>query len=332
MKAWTVGLVHDGSLLGYCLLQEGTPLSMGRYWEWEIPILDRLTERGFRQVLAINGPVVLDSESAEIVHRAFAEYLSQLQCSEGLYSVSVKPDYLSADHDPKNFVKIYSDFGFTTERRHTFVVQTDVSFDDLKRRIASKKRTKINKAEKIGIQVEDVANYNGVERYWKVRCENWKRNGQKVVPLKHFIDTWDVLRSHGSIYIFISVYEGKDLAAQTLFTCGSDVVLIGVAVSDYSISCALPGNDYLQWYVLQWAHKNGFSKVDYVGATPETTDPKLRAIHSFKKSWGGDLIEHFVFRRVRNNFYSRLKQVAEDPLYAGRRAFEIMTARFAGRE
>ncbi|MBI9079538.1 MAG: peptidoglycan bridge formation glycyltransferase FemA/FemB family protein [Pseudodesulfovibrio sp.] len=328
MNAWTVGLAEGDDLRSYALLQESSPLTMSTYWGRSAHWVDRLTIKGFKSLEVLNGPVVLNPEVAEDIHQAFSEYLASLQDKQRYYSVVVRPTYFSEGPSLEALETIYGSHGFVAERHHTFVARTSGSLGEIRKRIASKRRTKVNKARREGVIVDAVSGHEGVERYWKVRCENWKRNGQEIVPLKHFIDTWDVLWRDSATQIFIARKDDHDLAAQTLFTCGKDIALVGVAVSDYSISNSLPGNDYLQWYVLKWAHENGFANVDYVGATPDTDDPKLRGIHSFKKSWGGELIEHVVFRRVRNNLLSRLKQLLDDPVLAAkaliRRARQMM--------
>ena len=305
---WSVGLCdNDSKLLGYALMQEYTPDAMRVYWEKGHTIQTRVRAKIFKKLNVSHGPVVCKPESAALVHDAFCQYLLSLNERKRYTEIDITPAYYDDVRQPFDILtRIYKSYGFEEERLHTFVVRSDQSLDTLRRRLDRGKKNKINRALRQGIEIDDANDHKDVKRYWLIRCDNWRRNRQAIVPLHHFIDTWDSLHTSGAFRIFISHCGGHDLAGQTLFLSKTDVELSGVAVSDYNITHSLCGNDALQWYIIQWAHENGFINVDYIGATPNDPDPKHRAIHHFKKSWGGDLIEYQKFVLKSNNIGTML--------------------------
>ena len=304
----------DERPLGFAMLQEYSLLgTMSAYWRQGHTVRGRLLDVASRFLRVLHGPVVCQPESAEIVHEAFCSYLRQLDHRKRYVEIQVAPPYYDDARLPFGLLSnIYQRYGFREERQYTFVVHSDQPLDVLRKRLAREKRTKLNQAAREGIRIDEAVDHAGVERHWRVRCENNRRNQQPIVPLHHYIDTWDTLRPAGAIEVFISHCQGHDLASQMLYLSKTDVELVNVAVSDYNIEHSLPGNDALQWYVLQWAHEHGFLNVDYRGAHPNTTDPKLKGIHNFQKSWGGELVEYQQFIRQGNNLRSLLYRAMQN--------------------
>ena len=69
------------------------------------------------------------------------------------------------------------------------------------------------------------------------------------------------------------------------------VYLSGVSIADWALAEGVPANDFLQWHILDWARREGCRLVDFVGAAPDSDDPKLKTIDAFKARWGTELVD-----------------------------------------
>ena len=299
ISAWFVNVYGaDDRLVAYALVQELSAGGWARYWSGRATRSAAGAAR-IRTLRVLHGPVVGDPAETEAVHQAFATYLQGRAARWNCAEIVVKPPHYPDSQIGDRLAAIYGASQFRQTRAYTFVVPAQRPLDDLRQRLAAEKRTKLNRAAREGIQVVRATDEHDVERYWKIRSETMRRGRQFEVPLHHYLDTWRALRPSGAMEIFIAEREGEDLAAQILYLSRLDVELVGSATADVNIRRSLPGNDALQWAVIEWAHDNGYRHVDYVGADPDTGDAKRREIHRFKKSWGGELIEYpqFVWRR-----------------------------------
>lgn len=310
---------------GGALLQELLPTTMTRYWGHAAPGLGAWAQDFFHaRLLVNNGPLAFDADRLLAVHEALCLDLRRRMARGRHAQAMVRPAFGDLPPDALPALDaLYARHGFAVRPCHTFLAPVALPEAALRARLASEKRTKVNKAQRLGLQIELATDHAGVERYWRVRLDTWRRNGQEAVPLRHFLDTWDVLRPHGAVEVLLCTHEGHDLAGQTAFLAGGVAELSGVCVSALCLERSLPGNDYLQWGVLDWARQRGLAFVDYVGATPDAVDPKQRAIHAFKKSWGGELMEGREYVLTRQSWREGLLRAAS----LGRRALADLAGR-----
>ena len=294
-QVWAVGLSRQDKTLSYALLFTKHPYKLTGIREWVSYLI-------LKQLLVLNGPVVSESSTALDVHERFCELLGTKPFAQ-FYSQRVSPrfDY-TENHLASEICKIYKRFGFFVEEDYTFLLSVNRALAELWSGVHPKRRNRVNRARRDGIEIEEVKDGSGVQRYWEMRKGNWQRNSLKPIPFDHFRQTWESLQPYGAIKIFISKLRNKDLAGQILFLSKRHIQLNGVVVSDFNIQEGLGGNDLLQWHVIEWAHQNNFYDIDYGGATPESQEPKELGIHRFKQSWGGDLVKYFSFTKKRANW------------------------------
>ena len=184
--------------------------------------------------------------------------------------------------------------GFRTEASHTYAVRLPESEEELFQKIKSDRRTKVRKAQKSDPVFEEAGDMEALKLYHEVRTDTMRRNGHEPVPFEHFRDAFEELHEAGIYRVFLARFGERIGAGQTAFVWNGYVNLSGVSIATWALDEKLPANDYLQWSVLLWAQKRGCGMVDFVGAQPGSTDPKIKAIDAFKSRWGTELCESLV--------------------------------------
>ena len=184
--------------------------------------------------------------------------------------------------------------GFETAPSWSYLSELPPTVEAMFTRIKSDRRTKVRKGESDGITFEVGRDVAAFEEYYAVRCDNARRNGVGIVPWGHFKAACDALGTDGANRVFLARMAGRVAAGQLALIDRGFVTLNGVSVASWAFESKIPANDVLQWRVIAWAIENGMRWIDYVGADPTTTDPKIKAIDHFKSRWGTTLCESMV--------------------------------------
>jgi lipid II:glycine glycyltransferase (peptidoglycan interpeptide bridge formation enzyme) len=308
-QTWPLVCKQDDEIVAYCLAFLPKPYSYPGFRGLRTEINQKL----FPGLVINGGPRILKSDVAKEAHRELANLLKQHPYS-GVFRQSIQARHLSTDN--KNAIEIASELnaaGFESRIAHTFLLNLEKNPEELWSGVHPKKRNRVNRAKRDGIVVREAMGLEGMKNYYAIRQDTWRRNRLPEVPLAHFETTLSALQGTGAMKIYISSIEGVDLAGQICFLSSNLVQLNGVAVANANFEGRYPGNELLQWHVIEEMNKAGLRKLDYGGATPNTTDPKKKGIHSFKKSWGGDLVEHFNFERRLPGWRSSLFNLISSP-------------------
>lgn len=178
----------------------------------------------------------------------------------------------------------------------SYVSDLAASPEAMFQRIKSDRRTKVRKGESDGITVEVGRDLEAFRAYYEVRCDSARRNDVGIVPWSHFQATYDALGMDRANRVFLARLGGRIGAAQLALVDRGFVTLNGVSIAGWTIEEKVPANDVLQWHVIKWAIENGMAHIDYVGADPQSTDPKIKAIDHYKSRWGTTLRQSLVLQ------------------------------------
>ena len=111
--------------------------------------------------------------------------------------------------------------------------------------------------------------------------------------------------------VFLAEHDGHPVAGQQCLVYNNIVCLIGVSYSDYARRHKIPGNDLMQWHLIEWAHNEGYEVMDWRGYALNPHDEKQRGINHFKAKWGGDIVSFHTYSKIyspwRYNLFQRLK-------------------------
>lgn len=220
-----------------------------------------------------------------------------------MLSVTIVLSPLVTREELQLWARVGHECGFNVIDSHTYALDLyNLSEDQLFHAIKPDRRTKIRKAEKAGLVVEEISKRHQLVDYIQMRMETIRRNGTSPVPAEHFFDTFDALAEKGVMKVFVCRHGDRMCAGQVAFRWNDYLNLSGVSISDYMLRNKLPANDFLQWNVICWAQSHNVRFVDFVGAQPNSADPKIRAIDAFKSRWGTQLHESLVLSKTGSRF------------------------------
>lgn len=178
-----------------------------------------------------------------------------------------------------------------------YVLDLTGSDDDTFNKITSKHRNMVRRGEKSGIEVK----FGGLELlsdYIQVDAQTWQRSGKEI--------------NHTAFY-------------RRYLAGFGDRALLGIAYKDGVPQCGIlgiynetmfyymfgasadhpePGSThYLQWRTMQYLKERNVRSYNFVGCRMNVdAGSKYENIQRFKKGFGGDLIECYLFKVTMNRF------------------------------
>jgi hypothetical protein len=248
---------------------------------------------------AVHGPVIApglcDAERVAVMRATLAAVRAQARHLRPIAATFVLDPVLEPKLRAAWRVAAASE-GFEVRPAYTYVARLPATVDEMFAAIARERRTKVRKAERNGLEFVEVEDLDGVREYHRVRSETRRRTGFEPVPWSHFQQTYETLAGTGIYHVFLARQEGRTGAGQVAFAWNGYVYLSGVSVADWALNERVPANDFLQWNVLRWAVETGQRVVDFVGAQPDSSDPKVQSIDAFKARWGTELAESLTLQ------------------------------------
>ncbi|GEM_PF-3299692 len=288
---------------GYWLLYESPPNFHLRGKHNRLPFSWFL-----RGLTSLYGPVIATEERDEYSEqlRSFIKELRRIIVRRHYYFNRFVAPLYDSNYSAEDLEKIINDEGFISEDTFTFLLTMQGTIEELRSHLPKETRNKLNRSTKQAIDIFEGNSEEDLFNYYQMRCENLKRTGVDSASYEYYLTQWRLLHDSSLMRLFLSHTEGKLLAGQLVYPFGDVIHLVGVSVSDYCIHHKLAGNDALQWAIIEWAHREGYRIIDYTGAHPNTSDEKLKAIHTFKARWGGKLSRYQTFRFEAKSWRKRL--------------------------
>ena len=297
---------ENDCVVGQTILLVGCDLNRSFADSFAFPFLKKLLNHLFPTHRLLYGPIIFKRSNYYQILEAFVKYLDTHTFPSSVSVRNIMPPIHDTELDHEKTRAIYEKHGFTSSKWGSFITQVDVDIKDLWRKIGKESRSKVRKAKKQGVSIIEVTDIDNLERYYRMSLTLSKRNG---LPSK----AWNAfLHCHTdpNTKIFLSVQNGITISGQMALTAGKILILGAVTTSNYAIQHKVPGNDLMQWHVLEWAHNNGYHSVDSVGVSPDPSNQtsKEAGIYNFKKRWGGELVCYYSFSKVYNNFQHSLRE------------------------
>lgn len=247
-----------------------------------------------RHLFAMHGPVLadgLDDGLRQAVIAALLQAIRRRALRTAPISLRLLLDPVMSSAEVASWVRIAQGNFFNVKPSWTYVARLPASRDALLEQIKPDRRTKVRKAEKAGVTFACEPTRAGLEAYYQLRLATLARNGHAALPFAHFADTLAVMGPPGIFKVFLARLGDRVGAGQLAFVYNGYVHLSGVSIADWVLAEGVPANDLLQWCILDWAREQGCRSVDFVGAVPDSADPKQKSIDAFKARWGTELTE-----------------------------------------
>ena len=242
-----------------------------------------------RRLLALHGPVIRpdlrdsDEVRADLL-QAVRKRARRLQPT----GTELRLDPILDDDERARWARVAAAADFETSEAQTWYYEVNGE-GDVASRIKSERRKAARKGDKLGMTFEERSDLDGLRAYNDVRTETRRHNDQSPIPFEHWERTWHAFEGSGIFHVFTASLDQRVGAAQLAFAHEGYVYLVGVSVAEWTREEKVPANDFLQYRLLEWATESGQRIVDFVGASPDATDPKLKAIDYFKSRWGTEL-------------------------------------------
>jgi lipid II:glycine glycyltransferase (peptidoglycan interpeptide bridge formation enzyme) len=264
---------------------------------------------------APRGPILL-REGAETDLAAFWPELKQELLRLGAFALKIDPAWTSAERAAEmerlGFLPIKSDqpFGGTQPKR---TIRQDISpeSDELLGLIPKKIRYNIRYPEKNGVEYrvgtkEDISGLMDVLRDTSRRKKFIERGPEYYARLL------DAMGENASL--ILGYHQGRVVAAGVTIVCGKIAwAIYGGMLREFSSLRAYYG---LNWRRMLWAKSRGAEVFDFFGVPMDLSeDAPLYGLYTFKKSFGGDLVEfigeyEWPLRRFPYWFWNHLAPLA----------------------
>ena len=80
----------------------------------------------------------------------------------------------------------------------------------------------------------------------------------------------------------------------------------GVARSSIDYEQKLYSQDLIKWKIIEWGIENKMNWYDLSGINPNPVNSKERGILQYKKKWGGEKVQQWIFKNL-NHFLNSFK-------------------------
>jgi len=201
--------------------------------------------------------------------------------------------------------KVMGDFpGFKRSEFTTLVLDLTRDLDDLWKDMSPKGcRYKINRAVREGVIAERSEDY---EEFYNLHQEFAQQKG-----LRYGGYSLDQMQKYGTL--FLALLEGEAIAGQLYFEDRNNIrLLLGgsrrFGTDKQKAKIIGFANRMLTWEVIKYAKGKKIKEFDfggfYTGADP---DLEKENINNFKKSFGGEVVTHYDYKKIYSLTYKSLR-------------------------
>ena len=157
--------------------------------------------------------------------------------------------------------------------------------------MTAKHRNMVRRAERDGVVVK-IGGLELLDDYCYLDAQTWKRSDRK--PINRIMYENILRYMPTSSFIAISYFEGKPQTGMLSYYNNQMMYYMYGASIDRP---AIGANNYLHWIIINEMKKRGVKKYSFVGFRIDV-DPnsKLAGIQHFKKGFGGELVEGYMFK------------------------------------
>lgn len=173
------------------------------------------------------------------------------------------------------------------------VIDLENDLENLWKKVHSKHRNSIRKAEKSEVYVK-LGKHEILEDYLILDKETWARSGKKSYGSTFFEN---ILDSMGENVLMVIAYKDKEPQAGACYFLNHEMCYYMYGASaDHTESGA---TNYMHWEVIKYLQKLGVKKYSFVGCRiNEDENSKYHGIQRFKERFGGELQQGFMFKTI----------------------------------
>ncbi len=173
------------------------------------------------------------------------------------------------------------------------VIDLENDLDNLWKKVHSKHRNSIRKAEKSEVYVK-FGRHELLEDYLTLDKETWARSGKNSYGLQFFKTMFDGMREN---MLMVIAYKDREPQAGACYFLNQKMCYYMYGASaDHPESGAA---NYLHWEVIKYLKELGVKKYSFVGCRiNEDENSKYHGIQRFKERFGGKLQQGYMFKMI----------------------------------
>jgi len=196
-------------------------------------------------------------------------------------------------YDVKN---TYSSYRFVNKYTHILdLIKTE---DDLWKNLEGRCRTAIRKAQKSKVIVNRESDRNFIERYYSIIEEIYLAQSMPCPNKKAlYYDIWDSFAPGNAIFLSAKYHDEIIGGVIIIIDRKRAYYLNGASRYDFR---SLSASNLLLWEAINIAKEKGVEKFDFVGSN-------IPRLAKFKKSFGGQLVEHSLIEKSGSKWISLLR-------------------------
>ena len=214
--------------------------------------------------------------------------------------------------------EILQELGFSVSKRWEFLINLDISEDELWKKLHSKKRNLIRKGQKQNLSVKKAEHLEDVMEFRTLALETWQRKTIQGISFPGVAeeDYYKLLKSHlmdtglGRLYL---AYDGKRPIAGSFFVgFNKKAYYMLSSASDQGLKKAAP--DLILWTCMNDYQKQGYKVFNLGGVSERDLNGQpleKSGLYHFKIRFGADVYPCFkgelVLRPKQFKLYSLLK-------------------------
>lgn len=231
-------------------------------------------------------PIALNDSKKNLKH-FLNDVIYYLKKHKKVHFINPNPAYTNFSEFPDNSIRI--PFG-------NYICDLTLSQEELFKKMHSKHRNSVRKAEKDGVVVKSDLDEKLLADYIDMDKATWLRSGKSALGKDFYMSKLSFLSQNCKIYI---AYSGEEAQAGAFIFFDSECgyYMYG-ANKDHPHTGS--GN-LLQWYIMNDLKELGVQKYSFVGCRiNEDDNSKYHEIQRFKERFGGELKTGYMFKSVLN--------------------------------
>jgi len=230
------------------------------------------------------GPLFRDGDGKITCTRETLEKLRQAYLGGTVHVLRLVPNLLT-DEREQTFAEMLQEAGFyrvpILKPYRSFVLPTDDSEEEIRKRLRKSFRRDLKKAEKAGIEIRQGHDREFCKILEDLYLASIKRKGFKGLDPQEFVKTQSMLSSSEKMNIIVAYLDGEPIAAHLASNLGDTGVVLLAASNEKGLTC---GASYLIWYKgAVAACCAGMKRYDLGGIDPDS-NPN---VYQFKSRMGG---------------------------------------------
>lgn len=196
-------------------------------------------------------------------------------------------------HDALNNEFVFRENGYYFLEHLNILINLNTSKEKLWNAMKSKRRNRIRKARKQGVEISIDSTQEGLLASYKILKEVYSKAKLPLPDLDFFKNIVCHLKTNPAVKIFVAKYKGEIIAFRIVLLYKKVIYdFFAGAKTKHQDKCP---NDLLPWEIFMWGMNNAYSIFDFGGAgSPDVP----YGVRDYKMKFGGELVQYGRFEKI----------------------------------